>query len=287
MMKFSIKLFLLFAFYLQVSLNAQEQITEASSFDEDFYVDDIVPKRIITENRLLSYMPIREADIVWQKKMWRIIDTREKINLVFRAEQAPFFDIIKGLIENGDITAFEDEKFKEPLTFEQVEGKLFKIDTITTFDFDTYDEKLEIVKNTKSWRDINKYRIKEIWYFDKQTSTLRNKIIGIAPLFTEVDPNAGYTLEYPLFWIYYPEARVSLARYQVLNDENDAAPMTWADRIDNRYFSSIIVKQSNVLDFRIEDLFDSQSPMYGIDKLLESEKIKNELFNFEHDLWEY
>lgn len=287
MMKFSIKLFLLFSFYLSLSLNAQEVITEASNFDEDFYVDDIVPKRIITENRILSYMPIREADIVWQKRIWRIIDTREKINLVFRAEQAPFFDIIKGLIENGDITAFEDEKFKEPLTFEQVEGKLFKIDTITTFDFDTYDEKLEIVKNTKSWRDINKYRIKEMWYFDKQTSTLRNKIIGIAPLFTEVDPNGGYSLEYPLFWIYYPEARVSLARHQVLNDENDAAPMTWADRLDNRYFSSIIVKQSNVLDFRIEDLFDSQSPMYGVDKLLASEKIKAELFNFEHDLWEY
>ena len=286
-MKLSFKLFVLAFLLVGYTGYAQTQITESSSFDEDFYVDDIVPKRLTAENRILSYIPIREADITWQKRIWRIIDTREKINMVFRAEQAPLFEVLKGMIENGDVTAFEDEKFKEPLTYDQVEGKLFKIDTITTFDFDTYDEKLEIVKNTKSWRDINKYRIKEIWYFDKQTSMLRNKILGIAPLFTEVDPNGGYSLEYPLFWIYYPEARVSLARHQVLNDDNDAAPMTWADRLDNRYFSSIIIKQSNVLDYRVEDLFDSQSEMYGIDKLLYSEKVKAELFNFEHDLWEY
>ena len=60
---------------------------------------------------------------------------------------------------------------------------------------------------------------------------------------------------------------------------------------DARVFSSYIYKKSNVLDFRLKDFYvadpeDTQNRA-GIDMLLQSEKIKNELLNMEHDLWEY
>jgi gliding motility associated protien GldN len=266
---------------------AQAELTESSMLDEDFYLDDVVKKTHVNDNRVLSYMPIREADITWQKRLWRLIDTRERMNLVFRAEEKPFFNLLRELLENGEISAFEDERFTQRLTFEEVESKLYREDTITVFDIETYEETIEIVKNIKDWRNVFKYRIKEDWYFDKQTSMLRNKILGIAPIYTEVNQEGGYSLDYPLFWVYYPEARMSLAKHQVLNDENDAAPMTWSDRFDFRYFTSIIIKRTNVLDYRVQDFFDETSEMYGIDVLLESERIKAELFNFEHDLWEY
>lgn len=278
---------MLFALAAVAQKTAEEPITESSLPSEDQYIDDIVPKRMVVESRVLNYEPIREADIAWEKRYWRVIETREKMNLAWRAEEKPFFNIVKELIENGDITVFEDEKFTQALTFEQVNNKLYKTDTITDFDYETYEEKIKVVKNTKDWRSINKYRIKEIWFFDEEASMLRNRILGIAPMFVEQIEGVEGGLEYPLFWIYYPEARKHLANHQVINNANDASPMTWTDLLDNRYFSSIIYKRTNVLDLRIPDMFDQTDEMYGFDQLMESEKIKEELFNFEHDLWTY
>jgi gliding motility associated protien GldN len=262
-------------------------ITESTIPSEDIYLDDIVSRRMISENIVLPYSPIREADIAWEKRYWRVIDTREKMNLVWRAETAPFFNIIKDLVTNGDITVFDDETFKEPLSAADLEKKLYKVDTITGFDPDTYKETIQVIKNTKDWRSINKFRVKEIWFFDENESILKNRILGIAPIFEEKVEGLDRPLEGPLFWIYYPEARNYLSKVKVQNDENDMAPMSWADLIDNRYFSSYIYKKSNILDYRIENKYDPKSETANFDILLESEMIKQELFNFEHDLWEY
>ena len=90
----------------------------------------------------------------------------------------------------------------------------------------------------------------------------------------------------PLFWIYYPEAREPLSRFRVENDFNEISPMSWFDLFEQRFFASYIMKQSNTLDLRIADLYNGYD-REGIDRLMESDKIKSELFNFEHDLWEY
>jgi gliding motility associated protien GldN len=262
-------------------------VTESSLPSEDIYIDDIVPRRMITENTVLPYESIREADIPYSKRVWRIIDTREKMNLVWRSEENSFFNTIKDLIGNGEITAFNDEFFKEPLTYEEVEKKLFKVETIEGFDFEKNEQTVNVIKNTLDWKNIKKFRIKEIWYFDKNYSILKNRILGISPVLDEYVEAINQTIEQPLFWIYFPEARTHLAKVRVFNDNNDMAPMSWADLIDNRYFSSYIYKKSNVLDYRIVDKYDEKSPTRDFDILLESEKIKQELFNFEHDLWEY
>lgn len=268
-------------------LNAQSIITESSVPAEDIFVDDIIPKRTTNEGTVLAYESLREADIPYMKRLWRLIDTREKMNLVFRAEQAPFFNIVKELLENGEITAFSDEFFKEPLTIDQINAKLYKLDTIDGYDLVNNVGTIEVVKNTRDWRDVKKYRVKEIWYYDEAYSVLKNRIIGISPIFDEKIESADVTVELPLFWIYYPEARNLLAKQRVMNSDNDASPMSWADLLDNRFFSSYIYKKSNILDYKIADNYDSKSATANFDILLESEKIKQELFNFEHDLWEY
>ena len=285
--KFSFVFFALMCFTYSNAQVAEEVITESTVPAEDIYIDDIVPKRLLTTSRVLPYEPVREADIAWEKRIWRLIDTREKMNLVWRAEQRPLFNVFKELIENGDITVFKDETFKEALTYTEVEEKLFKVDTVSTFDYDTYEEKIEVVKNTKDWRNINRYRVKEIWFFDEEASMLKQRIIGIAPIMEEVIAEGTAPIVYALFWVYYPEAREYLAKEAVISEDNDVAPMTWQDLFDNRYFSSYIYKKTNVLDYRVEDYFDPSSERLGFDILLTSEKIKNELFNFEHDLWTY
>jgi len=269
----------------EVTETEEEMITESSDpFDEDYYIDDIVFRTDEIENRVLPYEHVREADIAWQKRIWRTIDTREKMNLAFQNADQPLIKIMQGHIEAGDVRGFKDEKFKEPIAIEDIQGVFSSADTITVFDDDTYEETIKIVQNEIDVSDVKRYRLKEIWFFDEEASLMKVRIMGIAPLKDVVAEDGTYLGEEALFWLYFPEARDHFSKHRVPNDFNDFAPMSWADVFDSRFFSSYITKQSNTLGMRVKDMFD---PDQGIDMLLEGEKIKMELFNFEHDLWEY
>ncbi|HMN89202.1 MAG TPA: gliding motility protein GldN [Saprospiraceae bacterium] len=247
-------------------------------------VDDIVEKRTSFEKRVLPYDPVREADIFWEKRIWRVVDVREKMNLPFAYPPRPLFTILMDAAKNSEITVYstEDDKFTQPLTAEEVAAKGASVDTVTTFDPETYDETIKIVVNEINPEDIKRFRIKEVWFFDKELSTLRVRILGIAPLRDIKDDNGNFLYEQALFWVYYPDARNLLAKEQVFNIAgNDASPLSWEDLFEMRFFSSYIMKDSNVFDRRLE------AYLSGVDILLEGEKIKQQIFNFEHDLWAY
>lgn len=293
-MKIALKLLglslLLLTFVAPLSLSAQVpdnimmDAGEEDQENKDRPLDDIVEKRTITEKRVLAYDHIREADIFWEKRVWRVIDTREKMNLPFAYPERPFFSILMDAAEAGEITVYsvEDDKFSQRLTPDEVKAMGASVDTITTFDPVTYEEKIEIVTNDINPEDVKRFRIKEIWFFDEETSTLQVRILGIAPLLDVKDENTGeFRYEQPMFWVYYPEARETLARERVFNFKNDSTNQTWEDLLEARFFSSYIIKASNVHDRRLQEYLS------GVDLLLESEKIRQEIFNFEHDLWSY
>ena len=264
----------------------QDGATEATPL-EDIYVDGIVNRTLVEESPVIEYDHIREADVVWERKIWRLLDTREKMNISFRSPKEPFFSILREIAENGDAAIFKDEFFREPLTTDEVDRKLNRVDTTLVWDPDTYEEKLQVVRNEINWEDIKQFRLKEVWYFDKEVSQLESRILGIGPILQSIDPDTGeFKYQEVLFWIYYPEARYSLAKYRVQNGNNDIAPMSWYDLFEQRFFASYILKQSNPLDLRVKDIYYGYE-REGIDRLMESDKIKAELFNFEHDLWEY
>lgn len=276
--------------FISVAAFAQvpEVITESSEPEEEKYYDGLVPKTLMQENRVMPWEPIREADIAWEKRIWRVIDTREKMNLSFRYPEKPFIILLKELAENEELVAFKDETFKEKLSVAELQGKFSSMDTVTIFDEETYEQKIKVVPNDLNPNDINLYRVKEIWFYDEETSRLRVRILGISPIKEHYDDETGvFKYAEPLFWIYYPAVREPLSKHQVFNEFNDAGPTTWYDLFESRFFSSYIFKITNVFSNRVEDYFDKSSDYFGRDMLLESQKIKEELFNFEHDLWSY
>lgn len=282
--KFFIGCFLcLFTLQIAFAQVPREVRTEEDEEEYETPLDDIVEKRIINERRVLPYDPIREADIFWEKRIWRIIDVREKMNLTFAYPEMPFFTILMNAAAEGEITAYgtDDDKFSYPLEPDEVASMGATVDTIITFDPETYEEQIQVVRNDLNPDDIKQFRVKEVWFFDEESSRLDVRILGMAPLRDEYDENGNYKYTLPLFWIYYPECREILARYQVYNGGNDASPLSWEDLLEMRYFSSFISKESNVYDRKVEDYLS------GVDMLLEAEKIRMEIFNFEHDLWEY
>jgi gliding motility associated protien GldN len=262
--------------------------TEASEYTEESEftprLDDVTPKNIMGERQVLAYQPLREADVMWKRTVWRIIDAREKMNLPFAYPEQPFAGILLDGAKSGSITIFagDDEEFKKPMDTTTLNTLIFKRDTVITIDPETYEEVTKIVDNSINLEDIKRFRVKEKWFFDKNTSTMNVRILGIAPMIDVKDDEGNFRYELPMFWIYYPDCREMFARHQVFNmGGNSAATISWEDALEMRYFSSYIYKESNVYDRRLQDY------LTGVDLLMESDKIKNELFNYEHDLWSY
>lgn len=267
--------------YAQIPEDSQSETGVADG--EDAPIDGIVKSHLVEERRILPYDQLREADIFWEKKVWRVIDTREKMNKPFVYPERMLFEIIKDGILNAEITAYsvENDKFTQPIGISDVQEMLSKQDTVEVVDPETYEVTYQVVNNDVNPADVKRYRVKEIWFFEEETSTMQVRILGIAPIIDEYDQNDNFLFERPLFWLYYPHIREVLGREDVFIEGNDAARISWENLFEMRFFSSYIWKHSNVLDARIEDLYS------GVDKLLESEKVKMEIFNFEHDLWSY
>jgi len=245
-------------------------------------IDGIVEKKLMKEKRVLLYPSVREADIFWEKKIWRIIDVREKMNLTFTYPEASFFDILKTGAMNGEMTLYSaiDDKFTTPLS-DDYEGIFYTRDTFTRYHPETFDEIITPIVDEVNSEDIKRYRIKEAWDFDEASSTMKVRILGIAPLKDIYDDQGNFRNEKVLFWVYYPHVREMLARQEVYIPGNDHQQISWEDLFEMRYFASVIYKESNIYDRRIKDYKS------GLDQLLEADQIKKELFNFEHDLWSY
>ena len=196
-----------------------------------------------------------------------------------------FIDVLINAGRQGDITLYHHSfggEFETPMTQEEAQVVGRSTDTIITFDPVTFEEIIKIVHNELNWEDINTYRVKEVYFFDEETSKLDVRILGIAPIIDRTDENGNYLNSGPLLWTYYPEVRETLARTEAFNVDNDAARMSWEDVFEARMFSGYITKESNVYDRRIKDY--KTEPMAI---LLESDKIKEGIFHFDHDLWTY
>lgn len=244
--------------------------------------------------KVVPYAHLREADVFWSKRIWRVVDMREKVNhpLYYPIEEINdrknLFDVVyQSLMVDGSITAYdagptlEDDEFTKPMLTSQLRDIFTRMDTSYTEDLDT-GELVEVVQEIRlESADIKQYRLKEDWFFDKQRSKMDVRIIGIAPMKEVRGEDGEFRGFAPIFWLYYPECRYVFANWEVFNRQNDAERRSYEDIFWKRQFNSYIIKESNVYDRNIAEY------KTGIDALLESERIKEDLFVMEHDLWNF
>ncbi len=261
--------------------------------------NDLAVKRMDNNEKTpLAYQRIRSKDAVWGKRVWEEIDTRQKMNQPFvykghdeKGNSLMLIDILVNAVLDSEVTAFKgvDDRFTTPLTVAQVQGELTgKADTISVTDPVTGEVTQKVIRNDFDPQSVKTYRLKEDWVFDRQTSRLYCRIIGIAPLQDIVDPNTGELRgKMPLFWIYYPDLRSVLAKYDVYNPNNYYQRISWEDLFEMRRFNGHIVKVDNALDETIEQEIPGTSTEAGIKRLLKGKKVHNKIFNFEQNLWEY
>lgn len=303
-----IALQLIFFICLSATVLAQLPSTGVSSSGvlDGVYVQEHIPTK-----RVIQYPHLREADVMWSKRVWRTIDLREKINHPLYYPEEPLadrmslFDVIRyGVFDEGsltiyDLTADQDDKFRFPVKplngnindpafrkrldgFFGTVGQVARLDPETdefVYD-DAGDQIYDSVAEAYTSRDIIRYEIKEDWFFDKQRSVMDVRIIGISPVVYFRNQETGDIMgPKNLFWLYFPECRYVFQNFFVYNTSNDAMRMSFDDLFWKRQFSSYIHKETNVFDRTVNPSWD------GLDALLESEKIKQEMFKIEHDVW--
>lgn len=256
--------------------------------------DDIYEPEHIPVRKPVPYKFLRESDAMYKKRVWRVIDLREKINLNLYYPTTPIaaryslIDLLLWGINNEGLTPYntDDDRFTQPLSRTQMEANFGAVEKNIT----TYDENGEEVTTTIPGEiystEVKQYWLKEDWFFDNQHSTMDVRIIGMCPIrFYVKDDDTGEDAEVrksQVFWIYFPEVRRILANHEVFNNNNDAERKTFDDIFMKRYFNSFIVKVSNVYDDR-----GIQDYSLGIQSLLEAERYKTVITDYEQDLWEY
>lgn len=283
-----------------IAIFASSFYTSAQDRKESLVRDGFYTRETIPAREPIPYPFVRETDVMFSKRVWRIIDLRQKLNhpLYFPTQlmldRESFVQRLVRAIKYNEITAYEndlDGEFTTRLSYDQVLSNLDALDKVQKV-IDENGNEVEVpIKGEIKWNSIKELLVKEEWFFDKQHSTMQVRIIGICPIMHSMriletggeEEQAGEVTRIQLFWVYFPEARTVLAKTDVFNTFNDAQRISFDDIFFKRRFSSYIIKESNVYD----DRRVSEYTFGGINTMQESDRIKNEIFNIEHDLWEY
>ncbi len=287
---------IVFVFALTVSF-AQANILNAKSPDE---IGVKTQAQIELDNdRPLEYGYVDDRDILYKKIIWEKIVLDERVNFPLYypidtnnigRDRRSLYDVLINSIKRGDIKhVYDDSYFNAKRTLKDVEASLVRIDT-SDFGYEQFNagETISPEFITKTKVDaayVSEYRIKGIYYFDKRLGELKYRLLGLAPVVADVNTlNDDKPDQIELFWIFFPDARNVLHKAKTFNGKNSAVPISFDHLLNSRRFSATIYAEENTQgDRKIFQYINENALM----QLLESDRIKEQIRNYEQDMWSY
>lgn len=253
----------------------------------------------LDNDKPLEYGYVDDRDILFSKMTWERIILDERVNFPLYypvdknnigSDRRSLFDVIvKGVKENKIKNLYDDSYFTAKRTLKDIEGAMVLVDTtdlgIEQYNAEGFVDPQYISRREISAYDVREYRIKGLWYFDKRQGELRYRLIGIAPVVPDVnyiDTDQEDLVE--LFWVFYPEARTVLHNAKSFNNKNSSMPISFDHLLNSRRFNGYIYKEENVYgDRKVNEYIVDNALM----QLLESDRIKEKIRDFEQDMWSY
>tara|TARA_R110002050_G_scaffold184989_1_gene318756 strand:- start:10800 stop:11690 length:891 start_codon:yes stop_codon:yes gene_type:complete len=276
---------------------AQANILNAKSPEEIGVRTDA--QKAIDNDKPLEYGYVDDRDILFSKTVWEkiVLDERANFPLYYPVDtnnigkdRRSLYDVLMKNIKNGRIeNIYDDSYFTTKRTLKDIESALVKIDT-TELGIEQLNAGEELSAEYINRRDITaaditEYHIRGLWYFDKRQAEMKYRLIGIAPVAPDVnfieDENPDLV---PLFWIFFPDARGVLHEAKAFNNENSSIPFSFDHILNSRRFQGYIFKEENEQGDRKITEYVSQNALM---QLLESERIKDKIRDFELDMWTY
>jgi len=274
-------LIFLFCVLFSVNVFSQANILNASTPSE-IGIQNYDQKQSDNDS-FLEFDYIDERDILWSKIVYEKIDLNEKLNFpllfpvndeTYEKNRKSLWRILKENIINNRITELyfdRNDNFKDKMSFADVMEVVSFTELINGVQ--TPAEELKSI-------DITAYRIKGMWYFDKRQGEMKYRLLGLMPVGKNLKDDDGKN-NTDLFWIWYPSVRKILHEEKVFNDKNNASSISFDQLLVSRRFSSFIYKEDNVYGDR--SIKDYKVP--GLESILESQRIKKEILDFEQDMW--
>ena len=286
---------------LPISMAAQANILNAKKPEE---IGKKTAAQVAADNdQPLPYGYVDDRDILWSKTIWEVVDLDERVNfplyypldtINIGSDRRSLYDVLMKNIKNGKLEdVYVDSYFTEKRKFSDLEATLTKIDT-TDLGYEQINAGEELSEEFVNRRDITaaeieEYRIKGIWYFDKRQGELKYRILGIAPVAPDVnfiddesvDPESN---KVELFWVWYPSARQILHKAKVFNQRNSAQPLSFDMLLNSRRFNGMIYQEDNVHGDREITEYIADNALF---QLLESNRIKEQIRDREQDMWAY
>lgn len=250
----------------------------------------------------LEYGYVDDRDILFSKMTWEKIVLDERVNFPLYypvdtnnigPDRRSLFHVLWKAVKQGDIPrVYADSYFAQEKTFEELQQSMTKTDTLDIgfdqFNADGYVDPEYIIRRDIEAFDIKAYLVKGLWYFDKRQGELKYRLLGIGPAapdvnFIDSDDEANNE-PIPLFWVFYPEARGILHEAKAFNNKNSAMPFSFDHILNSRRYNGYMYKEENIYgDREVKEYIKENALM----QLMESERIKDKIRNFEQDMWNY
>ena len=236
---------------------------------------------------------LREADVLFSKRTWRIIDLREKKNKIAVWPGNPLNKILYEAVRTGQLKPYRSDSLRTTFDIEEFMKLGSSVEYIET-PIDPNDPTITrldtIITEFDPEQNIKQLVLMEDWFFDKKRSTMVPRIIAIAPLYRNKVAGIDLGLQ-PLCWLKFDDrfnkekdCRDVLVTQYMFNAQNSLSKFSYDDWFTQRLFNSYVIKTANMYDVSI--LKDPEYKRGGIEALIEAERIRQQMGEREENVFE-